>query len=89
MKVYNFVENKNVLALFPTLRKLLTVTIRVTELSSAASLGRPLSACPFSRRTKLSTVSFTDVVVVVFTFDIVLNSCILNCFVFSLYMSSI
>lgn len=60
----------------------------MTSPGAAASPGQRLSSCSFTRRTKLSTVSFTDVVVV-FTFDIVLNSCILNCFVFSLYMSSI
>lgn len=82
MKVYNFVENKNVLALFPTLRQLLAAVRR-------GGAPRPgwTNNCHRLHPTKLSTVSFTDVVVV-FTFDIVLNSCILNCFVFSLYASS-
>lgn len=35
MKVYNFVENKNVLALFPTLRKLLAANQCVSGLGSA------------------------------------------------------
>lgn len=39
MKVYNFVENKNVLALFPTLRKLLAANQCVSGPGSALQPG--------------------------------------------------
>lgn len=88
MEVYNFVENKSFSSLAHFEKAFNSEYQSVSELGAAASLAQRPSSCSFTRRTKLSTVSFTDVVVV-FTFDIVLNSCILNCFVFSLYTSSI
>lgn len=48
MKVYNFVENKNVLALFPTLRKLLAANQCVSGLGSAAWLSK-LSSSSFDQ----------------------------------------
>lgn len=44
MKVYNFVENKNVLALFPTLKQLLAADGGASGRSSAAWLDKQLSS---------------------------------------------
>lgn len=82
--MYNFDENKNVLALFH-FQKLLTVGVEVCNCAWLCMClnGQILWFCTFTHHDKLSTTRFTDVVVaVVFTFYIVLNSCILNCFVF-------
>lgn len=88
IKLYNFDENKNVLALFPTLRKLLTATVRVCDGARFCMCSvKLLLACTSSYQTKLSCLPSLHLLwSQLFLHSALFNSCILNCSFF-LYFS--